>query len=82
MTENIRRTQPIMETQNILVIFLTIIDVLISVFLFGFIIRYIQSKPPISITLVDLIYCDFLCWLALTIYMYASGIIICHLSPR
>ena len=55
---------------------------LASVLLTGYIVRFIKSKPLLSVTLVDLIYCDVLCWLSVGVIMYLSAILVCHLSPR
>ena len=72
----------IMEVENHIVILWVIIVAFFSLFLIGFIIRYIHNKPPINITLVDLIYCDFLLWMFLVSSTFMSAVIGCHLSPR
>ena len=46
---------------------------LASVLLTNYIVRFIKAKPLLSITLVDLIYCDVLCWLSIGVIMYVPG---------
>ena len=71
-----------MEAENVLVIIWMVIVGIVAIFLIGFIIRFIHNKPPINITLVDLIYCELLCWMLLADFMYISGVVVCHSSPR
>ena len=71
-----------MEAQNVLVIVWMVIVALLSILLNGFIIRFIHNQPLINITVVDLIYCDLLCWTLLAVYMYILGVIAAHQSPR
>ena len=70
-----------MEFQNVLVITWMIVFGLMSSLLIWFIIQYIYNKPLINKTLVDLIYCDLLGWIWIGNSVYASGIIVSHLSP-
>jgi hypothetical protein len=56
-----------MEVHRMVVtIWVTLISVA-SVVLTRHIVNYIRNKPVISVTLVDLVYCDVLCWLSLGI---------------
>ena len=71
-----------MEELIVLVITWMVIVGLVSTLLIGFIIQHIHNKPPISITLVDLIYCDSLCWIWIMVCIYCTAIISIHLSPR
>ena len=71
-----------MDAYNALVILWMLIVVMLSPLLLIFIIRYIHNKPPVNITLVDLIYCDLLRWMFLADFMYLSGVFVCHISPR
>ena len=71
-----------MEPQNVLVILWMVIDGMAAPLIIGFIIHFIHNKPPINITLVDLIYCDLLCWMLLAVSMFMSGIVAAHMSPR
>ena len=71
-----------MDAKSELVIIWMVIIIILSLLLNGFIIRYIHNKPLINITLVDLIYCDLLCWILLAAFIFNSLILVCHLSPR
>ena len=71
-----------MDVKNILGILWMLTVLIVSPLLVSFIIRYTHNKPPLNITLVDLIYCDLLQWMFLANFMYLSGIFVCHISPR
>ena len=71
-----------MEAESVLVVIWMALVGFASTLLIRFIIQHIHNKPPVNISLVDLIYCDSLCWIWLIVCMYCSAIISTHLSPR
>ena len=71
-----------MDVQNIGVAIWMLVIGLTSLILTLYIVRYIHNKPLLSITLVDLIFCDILCWVYIAESTYTSAVFACHISPR
>ena len=71
-----------MNALNVLVIVWMVLISVAAGFLVSFVISFIKEKPVSSINVVDLIYCDVLCWLSIGVIMYLSAILVCQLSPR
>ena len=63
-----------------LIILLLLSMGLISVYLVRFIVKYIQGKALLQITLVDLIYCDIIRWVLLCTLIFMSGVVGCHMD--
>ena len=45
-----------------------------------FIVKYIQGKPLVKITLVDLIYCDIIRWVWFSTLVFISALAECYLD--
>ena len=71
-----------MESPSVAVVAFLIVMSLTSMCLISFIVRFIRMKPPVRLTLVDLLYCDALQLFGLEIFAFLTAVVGCHLSER
>lgn len=71
-----------MDSFNIAIISVLILVTVAAIFLVIFIVKYIRSKPIVTLTLVDQIYCDILIWTIIIFIAFNSALAGCHFNQR